>query len=162
MGHDGWSSLLEQSDNKPFAVDLKSLYQLAGHLFSERQEINLTADTPLHIENLYKVGTSAGGMCPKAIIAINEKTGEIRSGQAELPAEYDYYIIKFNEGKKFPFTLVEMAYYLMANAAGINMMPSRLIEIDGRQHFLTGRRNLAYHACIRPNVHHRLGCTSLC
>lgn len=128
-----------ESDNKPFAVDLESLYQLAGQLFSERQEINLTADTPLHIENLYKVGTSAGGMRPKAIIAINEKTGEIRSGQAELPAEYVYYIIKFNEGKKFPFTLVEMAYYLMANAAGINMMPSRLIEIDGRQHFLTQR-----------------------
>ncbi|WP_288280834.1 HipA domain-containing protein [uncultured Prevotella sp.] len=78
-------------------------------------------------------------VCAPKPSAINEKTGEIRSGQAELPAEYVYYIIKFNEGKKFPFTLVEMAYYLMANAAGINMMPSRLIEIDGRQHFLTQR-----------------------
>lgn len=128
-----------ESDNKPFAVDLESLYQVAGQLFSERQEVSLSADTPLHIENLYKVGTSAGGLRPKAIIAINEKTGEIRSGQAELPSDYVYYIIKFNEGKKFPFTLVEMAYYRMATAAGINMMPSRLIEIDGWQHFLTQR-----------------------
>ena len=128
-----------ESDNQPFAVDLESLYQLAGQLFSERQEISLSADNPLHIENLYKVGTSAGGMRPKAIIAINDETGEIRSGQAELPAEYVHYIIKFNEGKKFPFTLVEMAYYRMATAAGINMMPSRLIEIDGLHHFLTQR-----------------------
>ena len=128
-----------ENDNKPFAVDLESLYQLAGQLFSERQEISLSADNPLHIENLYKVGTSAGGMRPKAIIAINEKTGEIRSGQAKLPAGYVHYIIKFNEGKAFPFTLTEMAYYQMAIAAGINMMPSRLIEIDGLQHFLTQR-----------------------
>ena len=99
----------------------------------------MPTNVPLHIENIYRIGTSAGGMRPKAIIAINKETGEIRSGQADLPSDYTHYIIKFDEGKDFPFTLVEMAYYDMAIAAGIKMMHSRLIEIDGRQHFLTQR-----------------------
>ena len=128
-----------EHNNEAFSVDLQSLYQLAQQIFMERQESNLSHNIPLHIEGLYKIGTSAGGMRPKAIIAINEKTGDIRSGQADLPRDYTYYIIKFDEGKDFPFTLVEKAYYDMAIAAGIHMMPSRLIEIEGRQHFLTQR-----------------------
>ena len=115
------------------------MYHLAEQLFSKRQETHISKDIPLHIESLYKIGTSAGGMRPKAIIAINEETQEIRSGQASLPPDYTHYILKFDEGKDFPYTLAEMAYYEMATAAGINMMPSRLIEIDGRKHFLTKR-----------------------
>lgn len=122
-----------------FAVDLESLYQLAGEIFNERQEMCLSPDFPLHIESLYRIGTSAGGMRPKAIIAINDRTGEVRSGQANLSEEYTHYILKFNERKDFPYTLVEKAYYDMAKAAGITMMPSRLIVIDGQQHFLTQR-----------------------
>ena len=128
-----------EQDNEAYSLDLQSLYYLAEHLFTQRQDTSITQDIPLHIEGLYKIGTSAGGMRPKAIIAINENTGDIRSGQAILPPDYTYYILKFNEGKDFPFTLVEKAYYDMATAAGINMMPSRLIEIDGCQHFLTQR-----------------------
>lgn len=128
-----------ESGNEAFSVDLNSLYSLAKQIFTQRQEAVLSTDIPLHIESLYKVGTSAGGMRPKAIIAINSQTGDIRSGQADLTSDYTYYIIKFDEGKKFPFTLVEKAYFDMAIAAGINMMPSQLIEIDGRQHFLTQR-----------------------
>ncbi len=128
-----------EPDNEAFSVDLQSLYQLAQQIFTERQEANLSFDIPLHLEGLYKIGTSAGGMRPKAIIAINDKSGDIRSGQADLSPEYTYHIIKFDEGKAFPHTLVEKVYYDMAIAAGINMMPSRLIEIDGRQHFLTQR-----------------------
>lgn len=122
-----------------FAVNLESLYQLAGEIFNERQEMRLSPDFPLHIESLYRIGTSAGGMRPKAIIAINNKTGEVRSGQTSLSEEYTHYILKFNEKKDFPYTLVEKIYYDMAIAAGINMMPSRLIEIDELQHFLTQR-----------------------
>ncbi len=128
-----------EQDNEAFSLDLLSLYHLAEQLFSQRQEANISFNIPLHIEGLYKIGTSAGGMRPKAIIAINEKTGDLRSGQAILPPDYTYYILKFNEGKGFPYTLIEKAYYDMAIAAGITMMPSRLIEIDGYQHFLTQR-----------------------
>lgn len=85
------------------------------------------------------MGTSAGGQHPKAIIAINEESHDIRSGQVELPEGYTYYLLKFAEGNDFPFTNVEMAYYEIAVEAGINMMPSKLINVEGKWHFLTER-----------------------
>lgn len=122
-------------------IELSSLYDLANRIFSDRQDIAIDASNGFIIEDLYKVGTSAGGQRPKAIIAINEETGVIRSGQADLPPSFTHYILKFDTGKPsdFPFTRVEMAYWLMARDAGIDMMPSRLIEIDGTQNFLTQR-----------------------
>jgi len=96
-------------------------------------------DEQLTMQSLYEVGTSAGGQHPKAVIAINEETGDIRSGQVLLPKEYTYYILKFAEGGDFPFTNIEMTYYEVAKLAGINIMPSKLIEIDGKSHFLTQR-----------------------
>ena len=122
-------------------IELSSLYELADKIFCDRQDIAIDTRNGLIIEDLYKVGTSAGGQRPKAIIAIDEQTGIIRSGQAELPPSFTYYILKFDTGKAsdFPFTRVEMAYWLMAHDAGIDMMPARLIEIDGAQHFLTQR-----------------------
>ena len=122
-------------------IELASLYELANTIFNERQDISIDIHESLIIEDLYKVGTSAGGQRPKAIIAIDENTGIVRSGQADLPSNFKHYIIKFDTSKptEFPFTKVEMAYYLMAKDAGINMMPSRLIEIEGTQNFLTQR-----------------------
>ena len=127
------------NSNPGFTIKLKSLYNLADQIFNERQDISVIPSNDLLIETLYKVGTSAGGMHPKAIIAINDETGEIRSGQADLPPDFTHYIIKFDESKQFPHTRVEKAYYDMATAAGVQMMPSRLIEIEGKQHFLTQR-----------------------
>ena len=91
------------------------------------------------MQRLYAVGTSAGGQHPKAILAIHTQTGEIRSGQLDWPKEYKYYILKFAENTDFPHTQVEMAYYNMAIAMGVNMMPSQLKWIDGQYHFLTER-----------------------
>ena len=127
-------------DDASVDIKLSSLYGLAGRLFADRQDISIDIDNII-MEDLYKVGTSAGGQRPKAIIAIDESTGIIRSGQADLPPSFKHYILKFDAGKPddFPFTKVEMAYCLMAKDAGISMMPSKLIEIDGTQNFLTER-----------------------
>ena len=104
-------------------VQIDSLYQLAKKLFEEREEAIVLPEEELSLQSLYEVGTSAGGQHPKAIIAINRETKDIRSGQVELPKEYTYYILKFAESDDFPFTNVEMAYYEMALEAGINMIP---------------------------------------
>lgn len=122
-------------------IELKSLYDLANKIFLDRQNVNIGVNSSLIMEDLYKVGTSAGGQRPKAIIAIDEETGIVRSGQAELPPNFRYYILKFDTSKKneMPFTKVEMSYYLMARDAGVNMMPSRLVDIEGTQNFLTQR-----------------------
>jgi HipA-like C-terminal domain./HipA-like N-terminal domain. len=121
------------------SVQIDSLYQLAKKLFEERKEAIVLPGEELSLQSLYEVGTSAGGQHPKAIIAINRKTGDIRSGQVTLPKEYTYYILKFAESDDFPFTNVEMTYYDMALEAGINMMPSELIFIEGQHHFITER-----------------------
>ena len=127
---------LVTGDEMPIPV--AELYHLALSIQEERQEAWLRGDGDIYLEDLYRVGTSAGGKRAKAIIAIN-KEGDIRSGQAELPADYTHYILKFNDDKEFPFSEVEFAYYKMACAAGITMMPSRLMIIEGNRHFLTER-----------------------
>lgn len=129
-----------ESSNK---VQIDSLYRLAQKIFEDRETISVQDDEGLDMQSLYEVGTSAGGQHPKAIIAINETTHEIRSGQVPLPEGYTYYILKFAEGDDFPFTQMEMAYHWMAKEAGITMMPSRLLRIDGRIHFLTARYDRA-------------------
>lgn len=122
-------------------IELSSLYELANRLFLDRQDINIDMSNNLIMEDLYKVGTSAGGQRPKAIIGMDEETGIIRSGQADLPPNFNHYILKFDTGKRdeLPITKVEMAYYLMAKDAGINMMPSKLVEIEGTENFMTQR-----------------------
>jgi len=50
----------------------------------------------------------------------------------------DYYILKFGDKTRSSAEL-EQTYYEMASAAGINMMESRLLEVDGVNHFLTKR-----------------------
>lgn len=122
-------------------IELSSLYELANRLFLDRQDINIDMSNNLIMEDLYKVGTSAGGQRPKAIIGMDEDTGIIRSGQADLPPNFNHYILKFDTSKRdeLPTTKVEMAYYLMAKDAGIYMMPSKLVEIEGTKNFMTQR-----------------------
>ena len=122
-------------------IELSSLYELANRIFNDRQNVSIDINNGLIIEDLYKVGTSAGGQRPKAIIAIDETTGIIRSGQADLPQNFKHYILIFDTSKPddCPFTKIEMAYYLMARDCGIDMMPSKLVEIEGTQNFLTQR-----------------------
>lgn len=123
----------------PEKLALASLYDLAQRIFDERSEVMVFPDESLTLQSLYAVGTSAGGKHPKAIIAIHNETHDIRSGQIDLGEHYTYYILKFAETDWFPYTQVEQAYYEMAKAAGISMMPSRLVDIEGRKHFLTER-----------------------
>ena len=122
-----------------YDISVQELYHLAQRLFDERAEVSVMPEESITMQRLYAVGTSAGGQHPKAVLAINSITGEIRSGQLDWPQEFRYYILKFAENTDFPHTQVEMAYYCMAVDMGINMMPCQLMEIDGQQHFLTER-----------------------
>ncbi len=127
---------LQAEDALP--LPMAELYSLALAIQEERQEVWLKQGGDVLLEDIYRVGTSAGGKRAKAVVAMNE-AGNIRSGQADLPKEFTHFILKFNDDKAFPFSEVEYAYYRMACAAGITMMPSRLMEIEGIKHFLTER-----------------------
>lgn len=120
------------------SFELSELYKKAMEILQGRETVTVAGDD-LTLNALYEVGTSAGGNHSKAVIAINRKTGEIRSGQVMLPEGFTYYLMKFAESKYYPLTKVEMAYADMAKDAGITMMPSELIDIDGESHFLTER-----------------------
>ncbi|HQV39063.1 MAG: type II toxin-antitoxin system HipA family toxin [Flavobacteriales bacterium] len=95
--------------------------------------------------DIIQVGTSAGGARAKAIVAFNSKTGEVRSGQIDGLKDFSYCLIKFDGvtnvvlGDPKGYGRIEYAYYLMARASGIEMMPCRLLEENGRAHFLTQR-----------------------
>lgn len=119
-------------------IDIKSLYDVSLKILEERDDIVLNANKELALQALLAVGTSAGGRQMKAIIAINDETGEIRSGQTGGLNGFDYYILKFGD-KTMPMAEIEMAYYNMAIDAGIDMEECRLLPVDGISHFLTRR-----------------------
>lgn len=119
-------------------VNLKALVDLANLIYNQREQVHIAPSQSLTLQSLITVGTSAGGRQPKAIIAINRDTGEIRSGQVSDLAGYDYCIIKFGIKERSTAEL-EMAYYEMAVKAGINMVPCWLMDVEGEKHFVTKR-----------------------
>ncbi len=130
-----------------FSVEIDSLVEVAQHVLQSREKFatNLHVDEQKALMDILKIGTSAGGARPKAIIAYNQSTGEIRSGQAKAPKGFVHWLIKLDGvsdsqfGESSGYGRVEMAYYLMAKDCGIEMSESRLYEENGRAHFMTQR-----------------------
>ena len=125
-------------DRRAEKIDMKSLADLAERIFTERENARILPEESITMQSLLTVGTSAGGRQPKAIIAINKETGEIRSGQIAGLDGYDYYLLKFGNSHYCSAEL-EMTYYELATTAGITMMPSELYSVDGNNHFMTKR-----------------------
>ena len=121
------------------ALVLEELYELSREIQKSREGISIDLSTRPGISDLMAVGMSAGGMHPKAIIAINWNTGEVKSGQFLLPEDFSQYILKFRDSDIWPTAEVELAYYKMASKCGISMENCRLLSIDGQNHFLTER-----------------------
>ncbi|MDA3879361.1 MAG: type II toxin-antitoxin system HipA family toxin [Prolixibacteraceae bacterium] len=132
---------------KTFAIELSGLVDIAKKMLSNRKsfQTNLKADEEKAMREILKVGTSAGGARPKALIAFNDETKEIRSGQTKSPKGFEHWLLKLDgvSGSQFGdshgWGHVEYAYYLMAKACGINMMECRLLPENGRSHFMTRR-----------------------
>lgn len=123
-----------------FDVNVNELYAFAKSVLSERAELTFDANHELLWADLVKLGTSPGGKRPKALIAINDSDGSIKSGQAILPEGYTYYILKYdNESDMFPYARLEYAYYKMCSDAGIRMRHSELKRFDKCSHFITER-----------------------
>lgn len=125
-------------NRKTTKIDMKSLADLALRIYAERENARIKPEESITMQSLLTVGTSAGGRQPKAIIAINRKNGEIRSGQVAGLKGYEYYLLKFGDSQ-YSSAELEMAYYELATTAGINMMPSELYPVEGNNHFLTKR-----------------------
>lgn len=120
-------------------VKLEGLYDLAKEIEASREGVVLNLQDNPNKNDLIAVGVSAGGMHPKAIIAINWDTGDIRSGQISLPEGFIHYILKFKDSDKWPTAEIEFVFYQMATECGIDMEKSQLLPISGDKHFLTER-----------------------
>ena len=119
-------------------LNLNSLIALAKRVCTERENAHVMPEESLDMQSLLAVGTSAGGRQPKAIVAINRETREIRSGQIEGLKNFDYCLLKFGTKERSTAEL-EMVYYEMATRAGISMMPCWLMAVEGEKHFVTKR-----------------------
>ena len=119
-------------------IDLKALTRLANQIITHLEKKHIDSKETLTMQTLLAVGTSAGGRMPKAIIAINRETREIRSGHISDLKGYDYYLLKFGNPGRSTAEL-EMTYYDMARMAGVKMMPCWLMDVEGDKHFLTKR-----------------------
>ena len=124
--------------NPKEAINLKALIDLAEQIYTQRENARIVPEQSFTMQALMAVGTSAGGKQPKAIIAINRETGEIRSGQVGTMKGFEYCILKFGIKERSTAEL-EMAYYEMAKKAGIQMMPCWLMDVEGEKHFVTKR-----------------------
>jgi len=132
-------------------VQVDELVKLASQVLTHRASLQLSfAPGRRHdgLQELLRVGTSAGGARAKAIVAWNRDTHEVRSGQVKAPAGFDYWLLKFdgvsaNKDKELEdpkgYTVIEYAYALMAADARIEMSECRLLEEGGRRHFMTRR-----------------------
>lgn len=138
--------------DKTVDVYVDSLRNFAQEAVARRDVIDVNVnksekETTEAMYDIMRVGTSAGGAVPKAIVAMNED-GHMLSGQGNVPDGYEHYLLKFDGfgdwdqddiGQVLGETRVEYAYYLMAKSSGINMMECKLLEEGGRAHFLTKR-----------------------
>jgi serine/threonine-protein kinase HipA len=130
-----------------FSIEMDSLVDIAKKMLSQKVsfQTNLKKYDEQAIMQIITIGTSAGGARPKAVIAYNEKSGEVRSGQTIAPKGFEHWLLKLDGvsdvqlGASDGYGRVEMAYYDMAISCGIDMMPSMLFEENGRAHFMTKR-----------------------
>ncbi|MEI6703046.1 MAG: type II toxin-antitoxin system HipA family toxin [Deltaproteobacteria bacterium] len=132
-------------------IQIGQLVDFVSEILSQRNGLQASfSETKREtaLKEILRVGTSAGGARAKAIIAWNPETNEVRSGQGAADPGFEHWLLKFdgvssNKDKELEdpkgYGAIEYAYYLMATDAGITMSKCRLLEEDGRRHFMTRR-----------------------
>jgi serine/threonine-protein kinase HipA len=156
VGTRGAGALEFQPAHEPTAppeadLQVDALVRLASEVLAEREEfVTELSEHPQEeaMKAILAVGSSAGGARPKAFIAYNEVTGQVRSGQLDAGDGFRQWVLKFDGVRKAGdhgltdpqgWGAVEYAYSRMARDAGIEMTDCRLLEEHGRRHFMTRR-----------------------
>lgn len=132
-------------------VEVAALVELASAILTNRKAL----DGPLApsgreraLQDILRVGTSAGGARAKAVIAWNPETSEVRSGAVRAGDGFSHWLLKFdgvagNRDRELEdpqgYGLIEHAYHAMARAAGIEMTECRILRENDRHHFMTRR-----------------------
>jgi len=151
MGALEFAPTLGPTPRKATKIEIDALVRLAGEVLTHRADLqghfHATGKEKM-LRDILRVGTSAGGARAKAVIAWNRETNEVRSGQIAAGDGFNYWLLKFdgvagNKDKELEdpkgYGAIDYAYHLMAKAAGITMTECRLLEENGRRHFMTRR-----------------------
>lgn len=155
---------LGKTKNKAEELEIASLVRLANQALSEKGLLDTALDDEEAVEQIIRVGTSAGGARAKALILWNPDNNQVYSGQLDPMQGFEYWLMKFdgvaNSGDKEGadpqgYGLIEYAYHQLAIKVGIQMSPCRLLHEQGRSHFMTKRFD-------RDDQGHKLHMQSLC
>ena len=147
MGALEFSPSILNAKEDTFTIELDSLVTAAQNMLANRASFktNLSSNHKKALQDIITIGTSAGGARPKAVIAYNNITGEVRSGQSDAPQGFEHWLLKLDGvsevqlGDTQGWGRVEYAYYLMATECNIDMMECQLLEENNRAHFMTKR-----------------------
>jgi len=135
-------------------IQVDKLVELASKILTHRNNLQAyfggeaDKNTAQALTDILRVGTSAGGARAKAVIAWNPGTEEVRSGQVSAGQGFEYWLLKFdgvsgNRDKELEdpegYGVIEYAYFMMARDCGIHINDCRLLEENGRRHFMTRR-----------------------
>lgn len=147
MGALEFLPIIKGSLEQSVPIEVSELVKLAQKVTDERSQLkaNFGKGASEALLDIIRVGTSAGGNRPKAVIAFNDQTKEVHSGQVDAPAGFDYWVLKFDGikdkslGDPAGYGRIEYAYYKMAISSRIEMTECRLFKENGRTHFMTRR-----------------------
>ena len=147
MGALEFEPTIKSESNEIEDIQLGELVEIASEIMKKKESLDASfqKDKTKALEQIITVGTSAGGMRPKAVIAINKNNGRIVSGNLDLDKEYEHWLLKFdgiqdNElGDPQGYGKIEYVYYLLAKECGIEMSECKLLQESGRDHFMTKR-----------------------
>lgn len=125
-----------------FDLEMSEIVKIANNIVQARKEFSSSLSD---IEKLLTISSSAGGARAKAVVGIHDETNKICSGQIDLPDDYSHWLIKFDGvtndqlGDPKEYGKIEYCYSRMAKDAGIDFMPTKILNEGGRSHFLTKR-----------------------
>lgn len=151
MGALEFQPTILEPPSKDNLINVAKLAELADRILTQRARLEgifSGKDDREAVENILRIGTSAGGARAKAVLAWNPTTNEFISGQLNLEEGFEHWLMKFdgiknNRDKELAdpmgYGKIEYAYHLMALDAGITMTKCRLHHEGGRSHFMTKR-----------------------
>ncbi|MCX6303049.1 MAG: type II toxin-antitoxin system HipA family toxin [Bacteroidia bacterium] len=136
-----------EGPDKAEKIEIDELVKIADDILTGRKDfsVKLPDNEEKAMLDILKMGSSPAGARAKVLVAFNPKTVEVRSGQTDVPRGFSHWLLKFDGvtdsqfGSTSGYGRVELAYYLMAKDAGIEMNECRLLEENGRAHFMTRR-----------------------
>ncbi len=132
--------LQRRSAEEEQALEVKDLVESARRL--------IEGETGEAVHEIMRVGGSAGGARPKALILWDRAKKRVRSGFARPRAGEEAWLIKFDgvdsanarDDKAKPYNRIEYTYAQIANTLGIDMSEVDFLEEDdGQFHFMTKR-----------------------